>query len=115
MSKKICVIGGGRWGQNHIRTLFQMGNLAGIVESNAARLEELIKQYPVEGFTELNLAIEKDFDGYTVAAPAPLHYEIAKKLLEKGRNVLIEKPMTLSTETSQKLVDLAKKMRPILW
>lgn len=109
MSKKICVIGGGRWGQNHIRTLFQMGNLAGIVESNAARLEELIKQYPVEGFTELNLAIEKDFDGYTVAAPAPLHYEIAKKLLEKGRNVLIEKPMTLSTETSQKLVDLAKK------
>lgn len=109
MSKKICVIGGGRWGQNHIRTLFQMGNLAGIVESNAARLEELIKQYPVEGFTELNLAIEKDFDGYTVAAPAPLHYEIAEKLLEKGRNVLIEKPMTLSTETSQKLVDLAKK------
>ena len=109
MSKKICVIGGGRWGQNHIRTLFQMGNLAGIVESNATRLEELIKQYPVEGFTELNLAIEKDFDGYTVAAPAPLHYEIGKKLLEKGRNVLIEKPMTLSAETSKELVDLAKK------
>ncbi len=109
MSKKICVIGGGRWGQNHIRTLFQMGNLAGIVESNATRLEELIKQYPVEGFTELNLAIEKDFDGYTVAAPAPLHSEIGKKLLEKGRNVLIEKPMTLSAETSKELVDLAKK------
>ena len=25
--EKICVIGGGRWGQNHIKTLFEMGNL----------------------------------------------------------------------------------------
>ena len=40
--KRICVIGGGKWGQNHIRTLFQMGNLGGIVEASAARLEELL-------------------------------------------------------------------------
>ena len=38
MSKKICVIGGGRWGLNHIRTLFQTGNLGGIVEAYTERL-----------------------------------------------------------------------------
>jgi predicted dehydrogenase len=37
--KKICVVGGGRWGQNHIKTLFEMGNLAGIVEADAGQAE----------------------------------------------------------------------------
>ncbi|MGI6479166.1 MAG: Gfo/Idh/MocA family protein [Salinivirgaceae bacterium] len=107
MSKKICVIGGGKWGQNHIRTLFQMRNLGGIVESNPSRLKELLSQFPVEGFTDLDIAIKKDFDGYTVAAPAHLHYEIAKKILENGKSVLVEKPMTLSSETSGELVRIA--------
>lgn len=106
--KKICVIGGGRWGQNHIRTLFQMGNLGGIVEPDATRLAALLEQYPVAGFTNLADAMEHDFDGFTVAAPAPLHYDIAKPLLEKGKNVLVEKPMTLSSETALELVDIAR-------
>lgn len=109
MSKKICVIGGGRWGQNHIRTLFQTGNLGGIVEANTERLKELLNQFPVSGFANLNDALANGFDGYTIAAPAPLHYEIAKELLEKGQNVLVEKPMTLSSETSAELVEIAEK------
>ncbi|MDR1584904.1 MAG: Gfo/Idh/MocA family oxidoreductase [Prevotellaceae bacterium] len=107
--KKICVIGGGRWGQNHIKTLFAMGNLGGIVESNAERLQELLAQYPVEGFTEFDRAVERRFDGYTVATPAPTHHAIAKKLLSEGLNVLVEKPMTLSAETSADLVATAER------
>ena len=81
MQKKICVIGGGRWGQNHIRTLFQMGNLAGIVEANRQRLDELLSKYPVKGFTSLDDAIEHGFDGYVLAAPAETHYPLGKVLL----------------------------------
>ncbi len=109
MSKNICVIGGGRWGQNHIRTLFQMGNLGAIVENNNQRLNELLTQYPTTGFSDLNDAIDKAFDGYIIATPAPTHHSIAKKLLEKGLNVLVEKPMTLSSETSRELVEIAEK------
>lgn len=107
--KRICVIGGGKWGQNHIRTLFQLGNLGGIVESNPQRLDELTKQYKVQGFATVEEAMKKDFDGFTIAAPAPLHYEIAKPLLENGFSVLVEKPMTLSAESSKELVEIAKK------
>lgn len=107
MNKKICVIGGGRWGQNHIRTLFQMGNLGGIVEPNANRLKELLQQYPVAGFTDLRSALSEYFDGFTIAAPVSLHYEIAKHLLEQGKNVMVEKPMTLSADTSLELVKIA--------
>ncbi len=109
MTKKICVIGGGRWGQNHIRTLFQMGNLGGIVEANPRRLEELLSQYPVQGFNDLEAAVQSGFDGYTIAAPAPLHYSIAKELLLKGQNVLVEKPLTLSSEEALDLVETADR------
>jgi UDP-2-acetamido-3-amino-2,3-dideoxy-glucuronate N-acetyltransferase len=84
-----------------------MGNLACIVEANQQRLDELLKQYPVQGFTELDDAIQQGFDGYVLAAPAETHYPVGKKLLEQGLNVLIEKPMTLSSEHSRHLVEIA--------
>ena len=43
MTKKLCVIGGGYWGKNHIKTLFELGNLGAIVESDEARLKDLLK------------------------------------------------------------------------
>ena len=46
MDKKICVIGGGRWGKNHIRTLAGLGCLAAVVEADAARLKEYTELYP---------------------------------------------------------------------
>lgn len=114
MNKKICVIGGGRWGQNHIRTLYQMGNLSGIVESNEKRLVELLENYPANGYQHLDEAINEEYDGFIVATPAETHYEIGKKLLEKGCNVLIEKPMTLHSDKAKKLVQLAKKNKASL-
>lgn len=109
MNKQICVIGGGKWGQNHIKTLFQMNSLGGIVESNSDRLKVLLKQFPVKGFSSLEDALFHGFDGYTIAAPAPLHYTIAKDLLSKGQNVMVEKPMTLSSDEALKLVELSEK------
>ncbi|MFA7491522.1 MAG: Gfo/Idh/MocA family oxidoreductase [Mariniphaga sp.] len=109
MIKQICVIGGGRWGQNHIRTLYEMGNLAGIVELNREKLNELLEKYSVIGFPNIQEALEHGFDGFTIAAPASLHYSLAKQIIEAGKPVLVEKPMTLSSETSKKLVNLANK------
>lgn len=110
MRKRICVIGGGRWGQNHIKTLYQMGYLSGIVEADGKRLKELLSSYPVRGFTDLDEATAYGFDGYILASPAETHYPLGKKLLGKGLNVLIEKPMALSSKHSKELVDIAKKM-----
>lgn len=107
MTKQICVIGGGLWGQNHIRTLYEMGNLASIVEPNRERLKEFLEKYQVKGFLNVQEALEQDFDGFTIAAPASLHYSLAKQIIEAGKPVLVEKPMTLSSETSKELVDLA--------
>jgi predicted dehydrogenase len=107
--KQICVVGGGRWGLNHIRTLFDMGNLGGIVESNAQRLGELIKEYPTTSFQSINDALLHGFDGFIVATPAETHYSIGRKIIESNHHVLIEKPWTLSLSDARTLVKLAEQ------
>jgi predicted dehydrogenase len=49
-----------------------------------------------------------------VATPNALHYEIAKKALEKGKNVIVEKPFTASTEEAEVLISLAKATNKLL-
>ena len=109
MSKQICVIGGGRWGENHIRTLHEMGNLGAVVDMNAARLEELKAKYGMEIYTDLDEAIRRGFDGYVVSTSAETHYEIGKKLLGLGLACIIEKPMTMNSEQARELVEIAEK------
>ena len=109
MDKKICVVGGGAWGENHIRTLQELEALAAVVETNPQRLAFLTEKYPCRGFSSLEQAIAERFDGYVVAAPAELHYEIGYKILDAGLPVIIEKPLTLSSAEALKLVELAKE------
>ncbi len=109
MPREICVIGGGRWGENHARTLYEMGCLGGIVETRGPRLEELLGRYPAEGFGELEAALERGFDGYVLATPAETHYGLGWRLLEQGQHVLIEKPLALSSRHSGELLQLARR------
>ena len=55
--KKICVIGGGAWGENHIRTLSELGCLAAIVEPSDARRTQLLEKYKAVGFASVDEAI----------------------------------------------------------
>lgn len=109
MGKKICVIGGGRWGENHIRTLHEMGKLGAVVDMNAARLEELKEKFGMATYTDLDAAIAHGYDGYDVVTSAETHYEIGKKLLSLGLPCIIEKPMTMKIEESKELVEIAEK------
>lgn len=109
MRKRICVIGGGRWGKNHIKTLHKLGNLCGVVETDGKTLQDIVTQYHTEGFLNIEEAIDRQFDGYIIATPAETHYPIGKNLLERGLNVLIEKPMALSSLNSGELMSIAEK------
>ena len=81
-SRSICVVGAGRWGKNHIKTLHELGCLAGIVEANADVRAEFQNKYPdVKTFPSIKHAISEDFDGFTVATPAETHFEIAEFII----------------------------------
>jgi len=107
---KICVVGAGRWGMNHVRTLNSLGRLGGVVESREEVRNKIIADYPdVEVFPSVGDAITHGFPGFTVATPAESHYEIAEQIITAGRHVLVEKPLTLNSIDAIKLRDLAQK------
>ena len=107
---KICVVGAGRWGTNHIKTLKNLGALGGIVESRENRREELKTLFPEATlFHSVRDVPLDDFDGFTVATPAETHFEVGSYLLEQGKHVLIEKPIALNTKEAGALKELADK------
>ncbi len=108
--KSLCVVGAGRWGKNHIRTLAELGCLAGIVESDPERRAQFAAAYPqAKTFANIREAVEHPFDGFTIATPAETHFEIARFLLERGKAVLVEKPVTLRSAEARELQRLSRQ------
>ena len=110
MSKKICVVGAGYWGKNHISTLAKLGALYGVVDKNRDTLDSLIIKYPnIKKHSTIEDAFLEDYDAFTIATPAETHFRIAKMILLNNYHVLIEKPMTLSIKEAETLVRISKE------
>ena len=110
MTKKICVVGAGYWGKNHIKTLSKLNSLSGIVELDNNILNNVLNAYPrINGHSNIKDALLEDYDGFVIATPANTHYEIAKIIINAQKHLLIEKPMALSTEEAEALVILSEK------
>ena len=101
---KICLIGAGRWGINHLKTLSELGVLGGVVDIDIEKINSIRENYPkVLFFNNLDKAIRENFDGFIVATPPNTHFEITKLVLYSNKPVLVEKPLTLSLKDGQKL------------
>jgi len=106
---KICVVGAGMWGMNHIRTLNSLGSLGGVVDSSTERLENIKTNFPgVSVFRELEAALKAGYSGFTVATPAETHYAVASQIITAGKHVLVEKPLTLNSKDAIALNEQAK-------
>lgn len=113
---KIAAIGAGAWGRNLIRTLYQMDALAVVAEPAARFREQIAVDYPsVEVVSNYgDLAERTDISAVTIATPASTHYRIAKDCLLAGKDVFVEKPMTLTVAEAEDLVATAEKYKRIL-
>ena len=108
---KICVIGAGRWGKNHIRTLFELGALGAVVDPDAQQRNKIKELFPqTVCFDSLENAFQTNFDGYVVATPPVTHLDLAKDILKKKTPVLVEKQLTLSVEAGMKIQALIKNL-----
>lgn len=114
---KIAVIGTGYWGKNHVRALKELMDEGAIEELsicdvNEERAKEMASNYGIPYFTDYNEL--KNIDGVVIATPSDTHYEIAKTFLERGKHVLVEKPMTLDSKKADELIKIAEKNGNIL-
>ena len=112
---KIAVIGAGQWGMNLIRNLYALEVLSHVVETNSETIEAVSEE--ISDITFLNdydALLVSNIDAVAIATPTSTHYKIALKFLESGKDVFIEKPMTISTREAEELVRVAEANQRIL-
>ena len=109
-SKKVCVVGAGNWGKNHIRVLNEMGLLGGIVDSDQSRIESFRDMHKDIYFYEtVEDSFYNSFHGYVVSTPAATHYQIAKRIIQNKSHVLVEKPLALNVKDASELNKMAEE------
>jgi predicted dehydrogenase len=113
---KVAVVGAGQWGRNLVRTFYELNTLAAVVEASEALRLEIAKQYPnVPVYSSIeHVQNDKSVKGVVIATPVPTHHELAKACLLSGKDVFIEKPMTLSSKDGEDLVKIAREQDRIL-
>ena len=118
MGKQIALVGYGYWGPNLLRNFFETPEceITYCCDKDMSKLKQARKRYPSIIVTPNYEEILKDKElaGVIIATPTKFHFELAKLALESDKDVLIEKPMTLTSEEARQLVDLAKKRKRIL-
>ena len=109
---KVAVIGCGSWGRNHIRVYNDLGNasLTAIADMNTATARELGERYSVEWYTEPEKIFGRDdVEAVSICTPTVTHADLAMQAIEAGKHVLVEKPMTNTTNEAKELINAAKK------
>ncbi len=108
----IAVIGLGNMGRHHVRVYSENPdvNLVAVCDSNPTLRAQFEETYAVKGYSDYKLLIdEQNLDALSIVASTRLHYEMAKYAIEKGVNVLVEKPIADTIERADDLIRLAKQ------
>jgi len=87
-----------------------------VADQREERLKVASGLYPsIQTTTSIDDVIDDpEIDAVVIATPVFTHYELAKRALEAGKNVLVEKPMTDSSALANELIDLATKKNKVL-
>jgi predicted dehydrogenase len=112
---RIAVVGVGALGQHHARVLSDLpgGKLVGVYDRDPGRALEVATKSGCPALPSLE-AVEELAEAVVVATPTIDHHEVGMRLLAKGRDVLIEKPITSTLEEADALVKIASEKGAIL-
>jgi len=113
MRLNIAVIGTGSMGMNHLRVLRDFNeeyvHIVGVAETYEPNLKMAVSRFHVPGYTDYREMVEKaQPDLVAVVVPTHLHFEVASYMLDRGINVLLEKPMASNSEEALALIQLAQ-------
>ena len=112
----IAVIGAGYLGKFHAQKYATLTGcqLVGLVDRNPATVEEMANLYPDANVSTDFTTLIDHVDAVSIVTSTPSHYQIAKQFLSQGKHVLLEKPMTSTTEQAEELIKIAKQYNCIL-
>ncbi len=108
MTIRIAVIGCGQWGQNHVRTLKEIGALAALSDGNPERAAALSERFDVPARSTDDILADETIQGLVLALPPRLHGPTARRAFQAGKDVLIEKPIGLDLSDAKETARVAK-------
>ncbi len=107
---KIGIIGVGGWGKNHSRVLHDFGVLTSICDMDKTKAKDMGTRYNVNYYGSMDDMINSEsLDACLVCTPTKTHYPVSKKLMEKGINVFVEKPLSYLSKECEEMIQIAKK------
>ncbi|UCD75386.1 MAG: Gfo/Idh/MocA family oxidoreductase [Phycisphaerales bacterium] len=112
----IAVLGCGGWGKNIVRTVNGLGCLKSVVDPTEQGRQTAASLAPEAEVFENPEPVFADpaVKGVMIATPAETHYTLARAALEAGKDVFVEKPLTIDVEEAHQLVDQAAKTGRVL-
>jgi len=116
----VAVIGIGKWGRNHVRVYreLQLDGEVGkvnICDPNESHVHEVSRTLEVESVTDYRQILkDPEIHAVNIATPSNTHYQIAKDFLQAGKDILVEKPMTLNAGEAPELISIAESTNCIL-
>jgi predicted dehydrogenase len=115
---RVAVLGVGAHGQPHARIYSQLEKagqveFAGIFDANADTAKKIAAKHNLRVFNSVAEAAA-NADALNIVTPTTTHFDLAKQLLQQGKHLLVEKPMTDNTEQAAELVQLAQQNNCVL-
>ncbi|MCG6537345.1 MAG: Gfo/Idh/MocA family oxidoreductase, partial [Syntrophales bacterium LBB04] len=105
-------IGLGAWGPGLARNLAKVkgAKLVSLCDRQEGTYEKVSSQFPGIQFSKNyeEFLTDGQIDAVSIATPAHTHFRIAKEFLEKGKHVLVEKPLAMTVQESHELVTIAR-------
>ena len=110
---KLGVIGYGYWGPNIVRNFAGHPDckVVAVCDKNPAALARVTSRHPgVRVTTEVDdIVCSSEIDAVAIVTPVSWHYSLAKKALENGKHVFVEKPFTATSAEAEELIELAER------
>jgi len=105
---RVGVIGVGALGQHHARVYAELpeAELVGVFDRDADRAAAVAQKHGGRVFPSAE-ALAAEVDALSVAVPTVDHHRLARPLLEAGKGVLVEKPMTITLAEADDLIAAA--------
>jgi predicted dehydrogenase len=112
MGKLGCAVVGLGVGRAHVDAYWSLpeSTLVAVCDEKPERLARVTSQYPVAAYASFAELLGDDrVEVVSVATPHPSHARLAVEAMERGRHVIVEKPMTVDLEEADAMIECSKR------